>query len=42
VGPVEPDDKFGSKRGAAAAMQGSEEKDEDASQGGSGDLTPST
>jgi hypothetical protein len=42
VGPVEPDDKFGSKRGAAAAMQGSEEKDEDPSQGGSGDLTPST
>jgi hypothetical protein len=25
VGPVAPDDKYGSKRGAAAAMQGSEE-----------------
>ena len=41
AGPVEPDDKFGSKRGAAAAMQGSDEEDDDVSRGGSGNLTPS-
>ena len=40
-GPVEPDDKFGSRRGAAAAMQGSDDEDDDVSRSGSGNLTPS-
>ena len=41
VGPVEPDDKFGSRRGAAAAMQGSDDEDDDVSRSGSGNPTPS-
>ena len=41
VGPVEADDKYGSKRGAGPAMRGSDEPDEAVSQGGSEDVTPS-
>jgi hypothetical protein len=39
-GPVEPDDKYGSKRGAAPAMQAADETDEAVSRDGSEDFTP--